>query len=846
MITLSILSGIVFLFLVFVFLQIIITSLQEKKLKRESKKGFSDLLNYASIIEDGIVLGKDGSLSACYRYHCTDSDSSSDEEKDSIANRLNSLFATLGDGWIIQIDSVRRNSESYSDPSYSHFPDVVSKAIDEERRRYFEKLGNMYETDFIITVTYLPPKLTQQKFVALMYEKTEDEKKNKSNDFTRSILNTFKNALQNIESQLSLAVDLERLCAITFTDEYNQKITYDEQLSFINYCISGKDHPIRLPNNSMYLDQILASQDFYVGTMPSIGENYIQVIAIEGFPLESYMGILNDLSKVSCCCRWNTRYIFLDPITAQAQINKYQRKWQQKVRGLFAQVFNLPTSKIDYDALEMSEDATAMYTEVSSGLCGAGYYTSNIILMSEDPQQLDINARYLIKCINTLGFTARLEKANAVDAYLGSLPTNGTCNIRKPLLNTLNFSHLIPSSSIWVGREMCPCPFYPENSPALMHCVTDGSSPFRFNIHVRDLGHTLILGPTGAGKSTLLATIAAQLRRYQGMSIFAFDKGMSMYALCKACEGAHYEIGADESSLQFCPLANLETPSDRAWASDFIQSILILNNINGNGVITPEQVTSINQAITNMFEAKESTMSAFYSTIQDLQIRQILEGYIGSSLMGLMLDGDHDSLALSNFTVFEMEEIMNMEDKNRIPVLLYLFKKIQDRLQGQPSVIILDEAWIMLSNPVFRNKIREWLKVLRKANCAVIMATQSISDATNSGIMDVINESCPTKIFLPNVTAHNEDTKEMYHKFGLNDIQISLIANAVPKRDYYFQSSEGRRLFSLALEPLTLAFVAVSDKDSIATIKELEKEHGKNWVYEWCSMKGLNLNDYNR
>ncbi len=843
MIFIALSLGLTSLVFIIIFSRLIIATINDQKFKKDKRKSFAELLRYGSIIEDGIILGKDGSLSASYAYICDDNDSTTDEEKNAIASRINALFVQLGDGWVFQLDSIRKETDSYSERYCSSFPNRVSRAIDEERRRYFSQLGNVYETEFVLTITYLPPTLTQHKFISLMYETTEEEK-NKSNDFTKEILEKFKNTLSDIESQLSLTMSLDRLRSFSYQDEDGKTITFDRQLAFINYCITGIYHPIRLPDNPIFLDQILASQDFYVGTIPSIGNKYIKVIAIDGFPMESYMGILNNISKVSCSCRWNTRYIFLDSYTAQGQINKYQKKWKQKVRGLLAQVFNLPSSKIDHDALDMANDAEEMYSEVSSGLVGCGYYTSNIILMSEDYKELDINAHYIVKCINNIGFTARIESANSVDAYLGSLPQNTSNNIRKPLLHTLNLTHLIPSSSIWTGRDYCPCPFYPTNSPALMYCVTDGSSPFRLNLHVRDLGHTLILGPTGAGKSTLLATIAAQLQRYEGMSIFAFDKGMSMYALCKACDGSHYEIGADDSSLQFCPLAHLETAADQEWATNFISSILTLNNINETGIVTPLQIQAIKQALKSMSDNNEKTLSSFYSSIQDTDIRLILDNYIGYSAMGKILDGEKDSIELSKFTVFEMEEILNHPDKNRIPILLYLFKKIQDSLKGQPSVIILDEAWIMLSNPVFREKIREWLKVLRKANCAVIMATQSMSDAANSGIMDVINESCPTRIFLPNATATNEDTSEMYHKFGLNDVQIQILANAVPKRDYYFVSSEGRRLFSLALQKLTLAFVAVSDKETIALIKELERKHGNAWVDEYLTIKGLNLNDY--
>ncbi len=150
----------------------------------------------------------------------------------------------------------------------------------------------------------------------------------------------------------------------------------------------------------------------------------------------------------------------------------------------------------------------------------------------------------------------------------------------------------------------------------------------------------------------------------------------------------------------------------------------------------------------------------------------------------------------------------------------------------------------MLGHETFREKIREWLKSLRKANCMVIMATQSLSDASRSGILDVIVESTATKIFLPNIFARDEDTAALYRRMGLNNRQIEIIATAIPKRQYYYVSEKGRRLYDLALGPLALAFVGASDKESIAAIQELEVRHGSLWVDEWLKLHNLNLRDY--
>jgi type IV secretion system protein VirB4 len=348
-----------------------------------------------------------------------------------------------------------------------------------------------------------------------------------------------------------------------------------------------------------------------------------------------------------------------------------------------------------------------------------------------------------------------------------------------------------------------------------------------------------MFGPTGAGKSTHLALIAAQLRRYAGISIYAFDKGMSMYPLTKAVGGLHFSVGADNDRLSFCPLQYLETKNDRAWAMEWIDTILTLNGVDA----TPAQRNEIAHAILSMYESGARTLSEFSLTIQDENIREAIRQYTVDGSMGHLLDADEDGLSLSDFTTFEIEELMNLGDKFALPVLLYLFRRIERSLKGQPAVIILDEAWLMLSHPAFREKIREWLKVLRKANCLVLMATQSLSDAANSGILDVIVESTATKIFLPNVYARDEDTSALYRRMGLNTRQIQILATAVPKRQYYYVSENGRRLYDLALGPMALSFVGATDKESVAAIKQLETKYGEQWVHEWLAGRGLKLDN---
>lgn len=812
---------------------------------RSKDAGLADLLNYAAVVDDGVVVGKNGSFMAAWLYKGDDNASSTDEQREMISIRINQAFSGMGSGWMIHVDAVRRGAPNYSDPNASSFPDQVTKAIDDERRQMFESLGAMYEGYFVITVTYFPPMLAQQKFIELMFDDDAKAPSNKAQ--TKKLIKAFQRDCKNIESRLSSAVSLQRLKGNKQVLENGQEITHDDFLRWIQFCITGINQPIVLPTNPMYLDAYLGGQELWGGVVPKIGRNFIQVVAIEGFPLESSPGILSSLAELPVEYRWSSRFIFMDNHEAVAHLDKFRKKWKQKIRGFFDQVFNTNKGTVDQDAMSMVADADAAIAEVNSGLVAVGYYTSVVVLMDESRKRLDTAARQVEKAINRLGFAARVETINTMEAYLGSLPGHGVENVRRPLINTMNLADLLPTSSIWTGSAQAPCPMYPPQSPALMHCVTHGATPFRLNLHVRDLGHTFIFGPTGAGKSTHLAILAAQLRRYKGMSIFAFDKGNSMYPLAAAIKaktkgrsGKHFTVASDSDKLAFCPLQYLDTKSDRAWAMEWIDITLALNGLD----TTPGQRNDIATAILNMSQSGARTLTEFTLTIQDERIREALRQYTISGSMGHLLDADEDGLSLSDFTVFEIEELMDMGDKYALPVLLYLFRRIETSLKGQPAVIILDEAWLMLGHPAFRAKIKEWLKVLRKANCLVLMATQSLSDAANSGILDVIVESTATKIFLPNIYARDEDTAALYRRMGLNNRQIEILASATPKRQYYYVSESGRRLYDLALGPLALSFVGASDKESVAAIKALEAKHGDAWVEVWLANRGLALETY--
>ncbi len=800
---------------------------------RNRQVAFADLLNYAAVVDDGVVIGKNGAFMAGWIYQAADNASATPQERNDLSARINQALSRLDNGWMIHVDAVRREAPRYPAANRSFFPDTVSAEIDEERRRFFERRGVTYTSAFVMVVTWFPPQIATQKLGEFLFD--DDRPRLDSRHQTMELIEKFKRELDTLENTIGIGLKLSRLKGVEVVQEDGSKLVYDDFLRWLQFCATGKSHPILLPSNPMYLDAVVGAQEMWSGVVPRIGEKFVSVIALDGFPPDSSPGLLNGLSDLTCEYRWSTRFIFMDQQEALGHLNGYRKKWHQKERGFLDQVFRNMNGRVDQDAVAMVRDADRAIADLNSGLVAQGYYTSVIVLMHEDRAVIDDDTRKLEKAITTLGFNARIETFNTIEAFLGSLPGHGTENVRRPILNTMNLADLLPSSSIWPGQDHAPCPMYGQNLPPLMECVTQGATPFHFNLHTRDLGHTFLFGPTGAGKSTHLALLAAQARRYNGMTIFAFDKGMSMYTLCAGVGVKHFVVGRDEDQLSLCPMQFIESRSERAWAAEWIDTILALNGVQ----TTPSQRNAIASALDNMAKSGAKTLTDFAVVVQDEAIRSALQQYQIDGVMGHLIDAAEDGLRLSSFTVFEIEELLNLGEKYALPVLLYLFRRIERALRGQPAMIILDEAWIMLANDVFREKIREWLKVMRKANCAVVMATQSLSDAAKSDIFDVIVESTATKIFLPNVYARDENFSATYRAMGLNTRQIELIATAIPKKQYYVVAEGGRRLYELALGPVALSFVGATDKDSIAAIKALEQRFGPRWVDEWLRQRNV-------
>ena len=797
---------------------------------RSTAKGLPDLLPWAALVDNGVVLTKSGGLLAGFEFRGPDLDSATKEELGAVAARINASLA-LDDGWTLNVDAIRRRSPGY--PDNNAFPDRTTRLLDECRQLAHEGDAAGFESGYVMILSWHPDPDAAAKTEMLFVDGAAKV------GVAGRALQRFKTVITDIESRLSGTLKIRRL-----VDRIHPETgaVRSELLAHLASCVALEPRAkFVMSQVPMYLDSVIGQHDFVTGFEPRIDDKTAICIAVTGYPSTSFPGLLDFLSRLPVEYRWSNRFIYISSRQADKALGDYRSKWAQKrlsLMNLMRSSQGGSVTHVNADADDMASDAVNAMAEASSGLVRYGYYTSVILLSSNDIQHLRDSAQYVLKMINNAGFSARVESVNAVEAYLGSMPGNNFANVRRPLVNTLNLAHLLPLTAIWPGPDLHPCPFYPEKSSPLLQAKTDGATPYRLCLHSGDLGHTAIVGPTGSGKSTLLATLVAQHFRYPNAQAFVFDKGYSMYPLVSAAGGQHYDIAGESDDISFCPLGGIDNESELSWAAEWLATLVELQGVSMTPEYRKEIFRALNQLAQSTNTSAHRTLTNFRLTLQNDVLSGALEYYTLNGAAGRLLDAEQDALKSDIFQVFELEHLMNKGDKIVLPILSYLFYRLEQRFKGQPTLLVLDEAWMMLGHDVFKAKIREWLKVLRKANVAVIFATQSLSDLSRSGIADVIFESCASKILLPNPQAQTEALRDLYKSIGLNRRHIQILSNAIPKRQYYHMHLDGNRVFELGLTPPELAFVGVSGKEDLARIRYLQTAEPIAWPASWLRERG--------
>lgn len=783
-----------------------------------------DFLMWHVMLPDSFIVNRDGSFQVSIRYRGPDLDSATEEELNALSNQLNNIFKRMYNGWAIYTENQRKESSEYL--TSNEFPDPITQLIENERNEHFSK-GIHFESEYFMTFVYLPPQ-----------DNTDKVKEFFINDQTKRT-DTFEKHLNYFCDEVERSV---RMLKDVFRDV--EVLTEEETLTYLHSTISPKWHKVKFPTcvEPYFLSEMLTDSHLLGGTDPILGNQHIRVVSILSYPGDTWPCIFDELNRLNFRYRWVTRYLFMNRQEAIKEVEKYQSGWNSKRESIGNKIlkiiFKTPDDprQEDKTAISKAEDAEAALYEINNDIALYGRYTTCIVLLDENEDVVNENAKVVENIINNLGYEAVIEDWNAVHAWFGSIPGMCRANIRRPLMSTINLAHMLPISAVWAGPKKNDY----LQGPVLLYTETYGNTPFRLSTHKEDLGHGLVVGPPGMGKSVLLGLAAAQGRKYKNANTYFFDKGGSSRILTMGVGGQFYDLGAEEDDVSFQPFRDIDQDKEKTWVFEWLQNIF-------HGVkfpITAKRQEYLWDALNLLANSPvhERTFTGLYWHLvpNDPDMADAIKPYTHDGAFGRLFDNNEDRLHFGRWQTFEMETLLSMKSIVA-PTLSYLFHQIEKELTGEyPTFIWMDEGWKYFEDEVFSEQIKKWLKELRKAKASVIFATQSLDDIVNCKIAPTIMDSCPTKIFLPNPNAIEEKNAKIYSSFGLNWQEIQMIANATPKHHYYFKSSLGSRMCKLALGPVALAYCAATSKEEQAKAMTMYQKYGADqFNIKWLTHKNL-------
>ena len=766
--------------------------------------------------DEGIVYLKPGALMRTYSFTCPDLGSASAESINAVANGFNNSIKRLGEGWAIHFESRRQKTKEYPGTSWNN---KLGFLIDSRRKDIFQNKNNHYKNFYFMTLTYQVKSDLTSKGSSLLYKS--------DNSAGQDYYNR-----KNIEKELQLFRDLSEECISYVKSRLAIKpLNNNEVVSFIASSLSTKWKNRIAPASPVFFDSFITEEDIETGTCMKVGNMYCPIVAVRDFPTETSPAMFDLLNKADVDYRWTTRWIGIGKVQSNKLIEKYQKRFNNS-RKSWGQAFaeastGISSDRYDPAAVAFEEDTNEAKVSLSKDWVSFGYYTSCIEVWDEDYDLALEKASYIAGLINTCGFGAKVETTNSFQAWLGMLPGNTYADIHKTLLSSMNTAHIIPLSSLWQGDMFNRWTSEHIGCAAPLLTATSHRTPFFLNLNVGDVFHSFIFGPSGAGKSTFLCLLESQWLKYKDAQVIVLDKDKTARGVCLASGGSYVEPGADDFAFQ--PLKDLETELDLTWASEFVELLLSEQHV----VVDAKKKNAIRTALLQLRDTKapeRRDITSFQQYVQDDEIKVGIEPYTLDGQYGSIFDAHDTKLDFARFIMIEMGILMKLGPECVTPALAYIFKFIENRFakenddMGHPTLLVMDEAWVFLNNDYFSKKIDDWLRTLRKKHVAVVFATQDVPSVAKSKISSTILSQCQTKFYLADPYATSELLSRHYSSFGLEPDEIRTLAGAEMKREYFYKSKNGSRLFELELDDFQLALLCPPK----SVMDKLEARYGRN------------------
>lgn len=805
-----------------------------KKIKKELLKVYNAksmlkyYIPYDCFVDDekSVILNKNGCLQASYQIKFADLEYSMPEVENSVIIRLNNALKKLDEKFTLHFETQRKQVNKRIEKISDSVP-IPTKKIFNARQE--KTKGDYFSTEYYLTLTYdISSNMVGSKFIELINSFRKSKfiyNREQALRYRKSKLEEFNNKVTDFMSRIeNITLDIERL-----KGEY-----------LLGYLLSQVSFEFRsklLVSQNYHIDEIVGCSTYKKsknGGFDKLNDKYFAAISIFDFPQEVKSRIFEELESLKFEYRFATRYSIISKDKTEKMLTRFQDHHESKQKNLAQvaaeRVTGESTARINRAAKEDADEVEGVMNDVRHGEIIFGNYCSNIIVFDKDSRRLEKKIKQVTKIINSHNFICRYDEINTFDSYLGSMAGNIHRNRRRYPLPSLALTCLIPISSAFLGYEWNK----ELKVPALLTAKTQSNDLFNFNLHVGDVGHTMIVGQTGGGKSVLLGLLANQFLKYENAQIFFFDKDKSSKVLTECSQGIFYDLGDSEFSFQI--MEKITDIKYREFVKEWLLNILDIENYKYDHEVKNELFKMVD--LFAQTGDKERTFSNFLNSINN-DLARVFEMYAKGNYRHYFNKGVEIEKN-SQFYTFEMGNIMENEKISTL-ILDYLFFFIEQEMlpNGYPKLIILDEAWQVLKNEKMKNKVESWLRTLRKKNASVIFATQGLDEIKKSSIYTVILDACKSKIYLPNENASTHE--ELYIEMGLNLSEIEKVKKAVPKRDYLYKSERGSNMIDFDFSPIELALIGSTNTKDINKISEMKLKINdiKELNEAWLEYKGI-------
>jgi type IV secretion/conjugal transfer VirB4 family ATPase len=760
-------------------------------------------------------LTKSGDLGMVLGVTGVDYESLDNDEQQYAVKRLESALKSFGEGFHVYQYLFKTNRPEI--PFARYDDELIDAAID-QRRQYFEsKRDRLYEVELfyvivlegarsktgILSALGRMPRDPQGAFRELKAQFTNDNMKVLLRQQIDADMVRLEQCVQNFIRHLA------DLMPIQVQGQQAQFSFFRRLLNFDDWRIAGK------PQSTQYLDfQVVNSNIEAERDHLRVGDHFVRILTMKEAIAETRPLVLDRLFKIEGNFYVVTEWTPLSMAKARKEVDKRRRHFNMSKSGFVSQLGSDPAKTNQRDVL-IDESKQADIENLGECLRALGDgqalgdFSLTVVLYSTDLQTINQEMGEFTGVFTNADGALFTETYNQLNALFATVPGNYAQNLRKMYLLNSNYADLSFLFTIHPGEKTNPH----LRSEYLAVLETDNATPYYLNLHNGEVAHTLILGMTGSGKSFLCNFLLTNAQKYRPQT-YIFDIGGSFQSLTEIFGGTYLNVGQESRDFTINPFSLPESKENLQFLFSFFR-VLIEGNDKRYKLDFKEE-RKLWEAIERMYVVapEQRTLSTFSQIIGELKER--LHRWTKEGQYGFLFDNVEDTLSFSKFQTFNFAGWSDAPEVLE-PLLFYVLHRASNEIANPEKLatfktFLLDEAWLFIKNETIRSYIVAAQKTWRKHNAAMILATQSIKELEESGMLAIVAESCPTKIFLANPEMNRQVYREAFH---LNDTEIDIIADLIPPGEMLIRKAQSSKKVRLNVDSVSYWIATNNARDNL-------------------------------